>query len=71
MRKDESVSIEINATVRVIQIIIVNLILKAQFIKQSLSEGQESMEISLFLWGVENEVRNSFVKKKCVFYLEN
>ena len=33
MRKDESVSIEINATVRVIQIIIVNLILKAQFIK--------------------------------------
>ena len=71
MRKDELVSIEINATVRVIQIIIVNLILKAQFIKQSLSEGQESMEISLFLWGVENEVRNSFVKKKCVFYLEN
>ena len=33
MRKDELVSIEINATVRVIQIIIVNLILKAQFIK--------------------------------------
>lgn len=33
MRKDESVSIKINATVRVIQIIIVNLILKAQFIK--------------------------------------
>lgn len=33
MRKDESMSIEISATVRVIQVIIVSLKLKAQFIK--------------------------------------
>ena len=53
MRKDESVSIEINATVRVIQIIIVNLILKAQFIKQSEQRPRKYGNFPFFVGGGE------------------